>query len=123
MDETNKDVVLYIEHYGIQLGAVKAGTDEDVAISRNKLIALTGYLVAQEHMFRIEITNKLIRMTIKDNIIEVIWKIEPLFIQKFVLEHAWQGPLGLHGPVIHLKIEAKVNGNGKDEKNENPFGS
>lgn len=107
MDDSN--LVLYIEHYGIQLGAVKVATEEDVAINRNKLIALLGYLVSQEHMFRVEITSRLIRLTIKDNIVEVIWNVEPSLIQKFIIEHAWQGPVGLHGQVIHLKIEAKVN--------------
>lgn len=107
MDDSN--LVLYIEHYGIQLGAVKVANEEDVATNRNKLIALIGYLVSQEHMFRVEITNRLVRLTIKDNIIEVIWNVEPSVMQKFILEHAWQGPVGLHGQVIHLKIEAKVN--------------
>ena len=116
MDNNQKrDLILYIEHYGIHLGAVKTASDEEVAINRNKLIAVIGYLVSQEHMFHVEITNKLVRMTIKNSMLEVVWCMEPSMIQKYIVEYAWQSPVGLHGQVVHLKIEAqKVN-----EKNGN----
>lgn len=122
MDNSEKEEIQYLEHYGIQLGAVKIADKppEDVELNRIRLIALTGYLVSQEHFFRIEVTKHLIRLTIKDTAIEGIWDMEPSVIQKFILEHAWQGPIGLHGPVVHLKIEAKVNGNGQNGEKENP---
>ena len=103
---------LFFEYFGVRLSTLKEKNEIDNSKNLLRLAGVVGWLVSQEHLYRVSVTPHIFGILLREKVIEVTWKAEPTRIQTYIMEQAWNSPVGLNGSVIHLKIEEK-----KDEEN------